>query len=419
MNKLIVTRWNQKILTALMINDKCRSLKLASEDDGRLLGAVYIGKVKNVVKNIGAAFVDLGGGQMGYYSLTENRDHLFTDRLQFADTALEPADTRTENARTSLLRTDALTGVRPVKAGDELIVQVARDAVKTKDPVLSCYLNITGKYAVLTLGKPSIGFSAKIKDPAFKEAVREYLRTLKNDDFGIIVRTNAADASLEEIGAEVLELKDRLYALLEKGTTRTCYSLLDGAEPSYVLSLRDTYAKGLGAIVTDDKNCYEQMHRYLEANQREDLEKLSFYEDPLLPLIKLYSLETALEEALGRRVWLKSGGYLVIEPTEALTVIDVNTGKYAGKKNVKDTILKINLEAAEETARQLQLRNLSGIIIVDFIDMESEAHKEQLLKALEMELQKDPVKTVLVEMTKLGLVEITRKKVSKPLHEMV
>lgn len=160
------------------------------------------------------------------------------------------------------------------------------------------------------------------------------------------------------------------------------------------------------------------MRRYLDKNQKADLEKLQFYQDPLLPLIKLYKLEAALEEALERRVWLKSGGYLVIEPTEALTVVDVNTGKYSGKKNAEDTILKINLEAAAGTARQLCLRNLSGIIIVDFIDMAREEHKQQLLTALEEELKKDPVKTVLVDMTKLGLVEITRKKVRKPLHEV-
>ena len=134
--------------------------------------------------------------------------------------------------------------------------------------------------------------------------------------------------------------------LLAKAENRTCFTLLEGAEPSFILSLRDTYAGSLQSVITDDKICYEEMRRYLDKNQKADLEKLQFYQDPLLPLIKLYKLEAALEEALERRVWLKSGGYLVIEPTEALTVVDVNTGKYSGKKNAEDTILKINLEAA-------------------------------------------------------------------------
>ena len=147
--------------------------------------------------------------------------------------------------------------------------------------------------------------------------------------------------------------------------------------------------------------------------------KLLRYEDENLPLMKLYRLESVLKSATDRRVWLKSGGYLVIEPTEALTVIDVNTGKYTGKKTPAETILKINLEAACETARQLSLRNLSGIIIVDFIDMESKEDQETLMRVLGEEISQDPVKTVLVDMTRLGLVELTRKKVRRPLHEIL
>lgn len=400
MNKLIVTRWRGRILSALMSDSRCRSLSLEPEESGSLLGNIYIGKVKNIVKNINAAFIDLGGGKTGYYSLSENREHRFTSPLAAAG---------------------AQEG-RGLKQGDEIIVQVSRDAVKTKDPVLSSNLNFTGKYSVVTLGKTQIGFSAKITDPVWKEEVKEYLLALKEETgrngFGVIVRTNAKETTKEVIGGEVLALKQRMDELLAKAENRTCFTLLEGAEPSFILSLRDTYAGSLQSVITDDKICYEEMRRYLDKNQKADLEKLQFYQDPLLPLIKLYKLEAALEEALERRVWLKSGGYLVIEPTEALTVVDVNTGKYSGKKNAEDTILKINLEAAAETARQLCLRNLSGIIIVDFIDMAREEHKQQLLTALEEELKKDPVKTVLVDMTKLGLVEITRKKVRKPLHEV-
>lgn len=395
MNKLIVTKWRGTILTALTADGKCRSLNLEQEESGSLLGNIYIGKVQNIVKNINAAFVDLGGGKTGYYSLTENRTHLFAGRLP------------------------ALCPDRTVKQGDELVVQVARDAVKTKDPVLSSYLNFTGKYAVLTMGKNQVGFSVKIRDEKWKEEVKEYLDALKDERFGVIVRTNAMEAAKETIGNEVLALKGKMEELLAKASCRTCYSVLESAEPSYIAGLRDTYAGSLEAIVTDIPECHKRMKAYLEENQPDDAVKLKFYEDSSVPLIKLYSLEAAMEEASGRRVWLKSGGYLVIEPTEALTVVDVNTGKYTGKKNVDDTILKINLEAAAETARQLCLRNLSGIIIVDFIDMTKEEHKKLLLARLEEELRNDPVKTVLVEMTKLGLVEITRKKVRRPFYEML
>lgn len=406
MSKLVITRWNNKILTALIVNGKCRSLRLEQEEERSLLGNIYVGKVKNVVKNIGAAFIDLGGGQMGFYSLTENTDHIFADNPRHSEVSKSPA-------------ASAVPAKRQVKPGDELIVQISKDAVKTKDPVLSCYLNFTGKYSVLTLGKIQIGFSAKIKDALWKDEIRSYLLPFKDDSFGIIVRTNAKEVSKETIGEEVSALKAQMQALLSKAGCRTCYSVLLGSEPSYILSLRDSYARDLEKIVTDDKECFEQMKLYLSKNQTGDLAKLELYEDRMLSLLKLHSLETAIEEAANRHVWLKSGGYLVIEPTEALTVVDVNTGKYSGKKNIEDTILKINMEAAAETARQLQLRNISGIIIVDFIDMVLEEHKEQLLAFLEKELLRDSVKTVLVEMTKLGLVEITRKKVYKPLYEQL
>lgn len=400
LNKLLITRWGNQILTALTENGKCRSLNLEPAEKTGILGNIYIGKVKNIVKNINSAFIDLGNGLTGYYSLTDNKTHLFTD-----------AAAKTQDSH------------RPLRQGDEILVQVERDAVKTKDPVLTSNLNFTGKYLVLTQGKKQIGFSGKIRDKAWKQHMQNLLEKETAGSFGLsfglIVRTNAREAGEEEILQELELLARRRQTLLASASHRTCYSLLASSEPSYISSIRDAYTSELEAVVTDDKDCYEAIRQYLEENQPEDLEKLSFYEDPMLSLSKLYSLETALEQALGKHVWLKSGGYLVIEPTEALTVIDVNTGKYAGKKTQAETIFKINQEAAAETARQLRLRNLSGIIVVDFIDMETEEERLRLMSLLERELLKDPVKTVLVDMTRLGLVEITRKKVKRPLAEQV
>ena len=400
LNKLLITRWGNQILTALTENGKCRSLNLEPAEKTGILGNIYIGKVKNIVKNINSAFIDLGNGLTGYYSLTDNKTHLFTD-----------AAAKTQDSH------------RPLRQGDAILVQVDRDAVKTKDPVLTSNLNFTGKYLVLTQGKKQIGFSGKIRDKAWKQHMQNLLEKETAGSFGLsfglIVRTNAREAGEEEILQELELLARRRQTLLASASHRTCYSLLASSEPSYIRSIRDAYTSELEAVVTDDKDCYEAVRQYLEENQPEDLEKLSFYEDPMLSLSKLYSLETALEQALGKHVWLKSGGYLVIEPTEALTVIDVNTGKYAGKKTQAETIFKINQEAAAETARQLRLRNLSGIIVVDFIDMETEEERLRLMSLLERELLKDPVKTVLVDMTRLGLVEITRKKVKRPLAEQV
>ena len=172
--------------------------------------------------------------------------------------------------------------------------------------------------------------------------------------------------------------------------------------------------------MTDDKEIYDTIHAYLLNFQPSDVAKLVFYNDSMLTLNHLYGIETKIEKALQEKVWLNSGGYLIIQPTEAMNVIDVNSGKaIAGKKNTERHFLKINLEAAVEIAKQIRLRNISGIIIIDFIDMEEEASKKELIETLEREIKKDSVKTVFVDMTKLNLVELTRKKMRKSLAEQV
>lgn len=391
MNRAVITRWNGQLLTALVSDREVLQLSLEDEGERSILNNIYVGKVKNIIKNINAAFIDIGNGQTAYYSLTENTLHHYTRP--------HPG--------------------KKLCAGDEIIVQVSRDAVKTKDPVVTSCLNFTGKYCVLTAGKNTIGFSSKITDTEWKQELKPVLEAEKEDGFGIIVRTNAKEAERSVIIAELRHLKELYQNVMELGNYRTCYSLLYEAVPSCVCSIRDTYASHMEEIVTDDSEVYQVLERYLKENQPEDLGKLRFYQDPMVALIKLYRIEKTMEEALNKKVWLKSGGYLVIEPTEALTVIDVNTGKYAGKKNLRDTIMKINLEAAEEAGRQLRLRNLSGIIIIDFIDMEMEEDRKLLLKKLSEWCGRDPVKTTVVDITKLNLVEVTRKKIRRPLYEQV
>jgi ribonuclease G len=204
------------------------------------------------------------------------------------------------------------------------------------------------------------------------------------------------------------------------GIHKSRFSLIYQTPPNYICDIRDGYSNKIDEFVTDDPKLYEHIKNYLELYQPEDMDKLRFYEDPILSLNNLYGISEKVNEAIRPMVWMKSGGTLVIQPTEALTVIDVNTGKaVAGKKKVQETFLKVNREAAVEIAKQIRLRNLSGIIVIDFIDMELKKDKELLMAELEKYLLKDPVKTTLVDMTALGLVEITRKKVRKPLHEQV
>lgn len=389
MNKLIITRWNQGILTALQAEGGIIQLNLEPCPDSSVLGDIYIGKVKNIVKNINSAFIEFTNGRIGYYSLTENKNHLFTK----------------EHSGSAL------------KAGDEIVVQVSRDSVKTKAPVLTGNISFPGKYCVLTLGKTVIGFSSKIKNQEWKTSVKQRLPIEAGKEYGVIIRTNAQEADPDVIINELVSLWETSSRMLSEAAYRTCFSQLYHSVPSYISDIRDLNSGLLQEIITDDIEIFHQLQEYLTYFQPKDCSKLSYYEDNMLPLCKLYSLESAMEHAMSKRVWLKSGGYLVIEPTEALVVIDVNTGKFSEKREIRATILKTNLEAAAEIARQLRLRNLSGIIIIDFIDMDRDEDKKELLTYLETLTAKDPVKTTVVDMTRLNLVELTRKKVRRPLYE--
>ncbi len=375
-------------VTAVKEDGTVTQLALSGTKRENLLGNIYIGKVEKVQPNIRAAFVRISPKAICYYPLPDNPgDHVLN---RHPDGRLLP--------------------------GDELIVQIQKEALKEKLPGVTTNLSFTGKYLVLTSGRKELGFSGKL-DGESKRVLRMWIEPLMEENFGVIVRTNARYAQKSELLTEFSYLKQRLQRVTEFGRSRTCYSLLERTPEDYIQLLRDTAADELEEIVTDDPDVYQNIASYLEQFQPQERSKLMLYQDALLPLGKLHSLETALSEALRERVWLKSGGFLVIQQTEAFAAIDVNTGKYAGKKKAQETYRKINLEAAAEIARQILLRQLSGIILIDFINMDSEDHRQELMHVLQRHCRRDPVKTVVVDMTALHIVEVTRQKVRKSLAE--
>lgn len=391
--KVLIEKKENQVWTFLLEEDQIAEIHCAKSDQqekSHQIGDIYIGKVQNIVQNIGAAFLEIEPGVNCYFDLRDAQTAFFTHKI----------------------------GKKPLCIGDELVVQISREAVKTKVPTVTGNVSLTGRYAVLTHGNTRIGVSSKIakKD---REAYKERLQNYQNDQFGLIIRTNAKDAKFEDVLAEIEQLKEEYDQLFRYADSRVCFSCLKSAPPTYITDLKNVYMDGMEAIVVNDKEIYEHVRSYFKKEMPENLDLVQFHDDTGYPLGKIYSTQTAVEHALMERVWLKHGGYLVIQVTEALTVIDVNSGKNVRKKGDDASVLKMNLEAAKEAARQIRLRNLSGIILIDFINQEEEKNEETLLKEFRYFLSKDPIQTTLVDLTALGLAEVTRKKVRRPLHEAV
>ena len=383
-------------------------VSLSALDEESLLGNLYIGRVENVVKNLNAAFIRISPEQICYYSMDDYKNPLFTKKVSVK---------------------------KPLVEGEELVVQVTREALKTKEPAVTTNLNFTGKYAVLTTENQRIGISAKLCKTD-RERLKSLAETIEHPDFGLILRTNARDATDEEILAEILGLAEEWQNLKETAKHKTCYSCLKKEPPAYLKEIVNLPTSSVNELITDDRNVFLKLCSNFgiteddlwtkgsvsvpidEVNVTETL-TLRYYHDSLLSLSSLYSVKSSVEKAIAEKVWLNSGAYLIIQPTEAMTVIDINTGKKKKKKGVQENFLKINKEAAIEIAHQLRLRNLSGIIIVDFMNLASKEAEAELMSTFRAALKNDPVPTQLIDMTKLGLVEVTRKKVRKSLPEVL
>ena len=417
MKKYIITQENlktskgeQNFIVSALYNENKKMIEssLSLPDEEGILGNLYIGRVENVVKNLNAAFIRISPEQICYYSMDEYKQPLFTKKI---------------------------SQKKPLVEGEELVVQVSREALKTKDPAVTTNLNFTGKYAVLTTDNQRIGISSKLlKDE--KERLKRLVEQVEHPDFGLILRTNAKDASDEEILTEIYTLKDEWNQIKETVIHKTCYTCLKKESPAYLKEIVNLSPREVDEVIVDDRIVFEQICAMYNINKSKlwtdgavsipvnevkvtDNLRIRYYNDPLLSLSALYSVKSSLENALAEKVWLKSGAYLIIQSTEALTVIDVNTGKNIAKKDVQENFLRINKEAAVEIAHQIRLRNISGIVIVDFMNLTSQEAESELLSAFRAELKKDPIPTQLVDMTKLGLVEVTRKKVRKSLREVL
>ena len=389
-NSIVVVRKDDKIMTALFKDKELVTIGLEKTGKEERVGDIFVGKVQNIVKNIKGAFVEITNKRVCFLPLEEKETPVFCDGKEHA-----------------------------IRVGDELLVQISKETRGSKAPLATVGLTLTGRLLVLVRGKESIGVSSKIQDEKMRESLKEIVTPFLGDGYGFIVRTNAASAEPEDLEREAGALKEQYEKLKIEKIHNTCFSKIYSAPAEFIMEIRNGYSFEVDHILTDDKEIYDSIEEYLELGPEADRKKLVFYDDENISLSVLYGLESKLQKALQDKVWLDSGAYLVIQPTEALVSIDVNTGKaVAGKHDTEETFFRVNCEAAVEIAAQLRLRNLSGIIIVDFIDMKEEEHNKELLKLLREELAKDHITTKLIDMTPLGLVEITRQRIRKSIYEL-
>ncbi|MCR4806559.1 MAG: ribonuclease E/G [Lachnospiraceae bacterium] len=377
--KIILTKYNNGILYTCMDENRAIEYRLFNEDEEDKVGSIYVCMVRDVARNIGASFVSYGDKKTGFVKSTA------------------------------------------YKKGTLVALQLKRRGDGDKAPLFTDELSLTGMYTVVKNSDKNFAISKKITGDTRREIKEMYSGFFADLEYGITLRTNCVGASQGEVLKEADELAGLMDDIVTASDKRTCGTLLYDGGKEWVRHCLKADAASLERIITDDTEIFETLNssvikKFTSLNS--DIE-FELYKDDLLPLDKLYSIETGLEEALKTKVWLKSGAFIYIEHTNALTAIDVNTGKNIKNTERETTFYECNMEATAEIARQIRLRNLSGIIIVDYINMTEEKHFNQVTGYLKQLISADPVKTTVHDVTALSLVEITRQKELEPLRDML
>ena len=369
--EIVITRFGDHLVSMLLKDGHPVEFQCVSEKNKVDIGNIYIGVVKNVVKNINGAFVEFDQDEIGFLSMRH----------------------------------------RQYNAGDEVLVQIKKEATEEKRPMLSDQIELTGEYLVLTSDKLSVGISNKIHQKEKKQELKEMAEPLVTQEYGFILRTEAAKANKEDVLMEADQLSAKYHEIVSKRQYRKVPHLVDTNYDALEVLVHDIKPGSIDRIVTDQEEVGEQL--------KEKGYEVSLCSYMAGDIERRYRFRHYLSEVFKRKIFMKSGGFLYIEQTEAMAVIDVNTGKSIGKKNQEAHIKKINLEAAKEAARQIRLRNLSGIIMIDFIDMKSKDDEKELLQVMQNYLNGDSKKAVAVDITKLGIMEITRKKEKNPIFRQI
>ncbi len=399
-SEILINASTHEARAALVENGVLQEVFLERTSRRGLISNIYKGRVSRVLPGMQAAFIEIGMERTAFLHASD----IFDPR--HAGTGIEAP--RTENIRTL------------VAEGNEILVQVVKDPLGTKGARLTTYITLPSRFLVYMPQGRGVGVSARIEDEVERERLRTaVLAGLEVDESaGYIVRTAAEDAPPEALRADMLYLRKLWEFVRHKGLRTDPGQLVHADLPLHLRILRDLLRPDVERVLIDQPNAHREMQEFVSTFMPDVLPRIELYVERR-PIFELHHVEEEIQKALDRKVSLKSGGYLIIDQTEAMTTIDVNTGAFVGHRNLEETIFRTNLEAAVAIARQLRLRNLGGIIIIDFIDMEEPEHRRQVIQALEKALSDDHVKTNISSVSPLGLVEMTRKRTRESLEHLL
>lgn len=399
MNQIVINIEEFQSRAAIIENGKVMEILIEREEEGRINGSIYKGKVANVLPGMESAFVNIGLEKNAFLYVNDLREfeEKYLDGICNSDRPIE----------------DILT------VGDEVVVQVLNEPRGTKGARVTTHYTLPGKYLVLMPNNDHIAISKKIKDEAERSRLEEIFKEIKPENMGVIIRTAAFGKSIFHFEREMEYLVKKWEDIEKKTKNAKIGEVLYKDNGVVTTVLRDIFTNDIDELIVDNEEVYWEVIDYINAFSEKTLKtKIKYFkEENGENIFDVYGVNKEIENALKEEVKLECGGYLVIQKTEALISIDVNTGKNTGSYNLERTVLNTNLEAAREIPRQLRLRNLGGIIIIDFIDMRLEEDKLEVLKTLEENLSKDRIKNNIVHFTDLGLIEMTRKRTGKPLYK--
>jgi ribonuclease G len=423
---------NKKIIC----NDMAHETRVAMVEDGDIVelfieragssdstGNVYKGRVQRVLPGMQAAFVDIGLSQAAFLYVNDIMADNYRDRSWLGDPQAPEngeADDDSENGGFMQPRREKPEAniVDMITDGQEVLVQVAKSPIGTKGARITSYISLPGRFLVMMPTSDHIGISRRIENEAERERLKTMVRELRDDRQGYIVRTAAEGVGAEKISQEMVFLKKLWDGIRRKYQSAPTPSLVHQELDIRLRAVRDLLLHEAERLIIDSRDGYQEILSFLDTFMPNLKSSVELYEGDE-PIFDALNLEGDISRALKKKVWLKSGGYIVIEHTEALVAIDVNTGRYVGKHNLEETILKTNLEAVKEIAYQVRLRDIGGIIIIDFIDMEKKSNQEKVFGALSEAFSKDRSKTHILPISDLGLIQMTRKRIRKPLYRLM